>query len=78
MFCKYLLMVNEEITAPLFFKVERGDGSGTREKLRENFWIFPEPNLCSLCYWLEDGFALLGTSPSPKSILFSGPEMPNG
>lgn len=47
---KYLLMVNEEITAQ-FFKVEKRDGSGTREKLRENFWMFPEPNLCNLCYW---------------------------
>ena len=65
--CKYLLMVNEEITAR-FFKVEKRDGSGTREKLRENFWMFPEPNLCSLCYWkmsLRSSRGCRG-SPSPQ------------
>lgn len=43
-------MVNEEFTAQ-FFKVEKKDSSGPGEKLRENFWMFPEPKLCSLCYW---------------------------
>lgn len=44
--CKYLLMINEEITA-YFSKVARRDGSGTGEKLKEKSWKFPELSLCS-------------------------------